>query len=191
MSFWDNLSSIMGPGFQTPGWMRDAYSSYGSPITTGTPSASGLYGGDVNYTAPDSPYNSIDPYTYQFDQKKGASKLSADVIRAQYADYMQRFAPIEDFAVGLLRDRGTADGVYDIARARESITNAGMNLQGQQERAMGRYGLNMTGNNISTSNQVTGATVGGLNAARFADEERRLAMLGGGGGGPSMGAQGG
>lgn len=191
MSFWTNLAEIMGNTFRPPTWMTGAYSAYGSPVQTGTPSAGGLYAGDMTYSPMSSAYDPINPRAYSDDKKKGASRLSADVIRAQYQDYMERFAPIEDFAVGQLTDRGTKDGIYDLARAQNAITNAGMNLQGQQERAMGRYGLAMTGNNIAGSNQVTGAMVGGLNQARFADEERRLALLGGGAGGPSMGAQGG
>ena len=132
MGFFDNLSQIMGPNYQFPNGFNSAYAPYASPVTSGAAPAGGLYGGSVSYAPQTSAYSGIDPYSYTFDQKKGASRLSADVIRAQYEDYQRRFAPIEDYAVGLLRDRGTADGQYDIARAQESITSAGKNIQAQQ-----------------------------------------------------------
>lgn len=188
MAFFDNLAAIMGSGYQYPNGFNSAFEPYASPIKTSPAPVGGLYGGDTSYAPTSSAFGGIDPYSYSYDKKKGASKLSADVIRAQYEDYKQRFAPIEDYAVGLLRDRGTADGQFDLARAQQSITNAGQNIQGQQERSFGRYGLNFTGNPIAGSNEMTGAMVGAMNQTRFADEERRLRMLGGGGGGPSMGA---
>jgi len=164
------------------------YNIYGTPsatpssITTGTPSANGLYGGEVRFTPSSNAYNAVNPYAYSTNKKDGAQKLSADVIRAQYADYQNRFAPIEDFAVRAIRPNGTMDGQFDVARSRQAVLDAGANLQGQQQRAMGRYGLQMTAPNIATSNEVTGGVVAGMNQARMADADRRLQMLGGGAG---------
>lgn len=161
-----------------------------SSIAVGEAPQGGLYGGNVTINPGRSAFSGIDPYAYQYDKKEGASRLSADVIRAQYQDYLNRFAPIEDFAVNSLTRTGTVDGQYDVARSRQAALDAGANLQGQQERAMGRYGLQMTAPNISTSNQVTGGVVAGMNQARMADADRRLQMLGGGAGSGAAAARG-
>lgn len=142
------------------------------------PSANELYA-DTYTFAPSNAYASVNPYAYQYDTKNGASNLMADVQRAQYADYERRFQPFEDMAVGLMgTGRNTADLQYDMGRTREAMAMTAANMQGQQERAMGRYGLQYAGN-IANSNEVTGATVGGLNQAILNDESRRLEMIGG------------
>lgn len=189
--FYDALNSW---GLNVP---NNFYSVFGQPaaptpaaITTGAAPANGMYGPNVTYTPQPSAYSAVNPYAYQNDKKTGAQQLSADVIRAQYEDYKNRFAPIEDFAVRSLTRTGTMDGRYDIARSRQAVLDAGANLQGQQERAMGRYGLSMTAPNIAASNQVTGGVVAGMNQARMADADRRLQMLGGGGGAGAAGTRG-
>lgn len=144
---------------------------------------SGMYGGDVDYNPGNSAYNSINPSQYQWDKKDGAAKLSAAVQRAQFQDYMSRFAPIENYATSLVRGRNTADLGYDVARSNQSVVNAGRNMQGQQERAMGRFGLNYTGRDIAGSNEVAGGRVAAVNQARLNDEDRLLGLLGGGTGG--------
>lgn len=150
-------------------------------VTTGAPAPSGLYGGNVQYAPPSSAYSGINPTSYLSNKKEGASNLNAAVQRAQYQDYLNRFAPIENFAVGQIRGRNTADLGFDLARANQSVMNAGANLQGQQERAMGRFGLQYTGNNIAQSNEITGGRVAALNNARMADEQRAINMVAGGG----------
>lgn len=167
------------------------YNSYGqgssfSPppegvVTTGQPSASGLYGGNVTYSPTTSAYSNINPSSYLWDKKEGASRLNAAVQRAQYQDYLNRFAPIENYAVSAIQGRNTVDLPYDIARANQSVMNAGANLQGQQQRSMGRYGLQYSGPNIAQSNEITGGRVGAINQARMADEQRALNMVASGG----------
>lgn len=152
-------------------------------VTTGSPSPGGLYGGNVTYTPGESAYGPINPASYLGDKKEGAANLSAAVNRAQYQDYLNRFAPIEDFTIKQLQGRQTADMGYDVARANQSAINAGVNLQGQQERAMGRYGLQYKGPTIANSNEVAGGRVAAMNQARMADEERALGLLAGGKGG--------
>jgi hypothetical protein len=178
-AFYDVLREA---GLQVP---SSFYSVYGQPqapsaVTIGDAPAGGLYGPSVRFTPTGNSYGGIDPAAYAMDKKEGAQRLSADVIRAQYQDYMDRFAPIENFAVSALRPNGTMDGQFDIARSRQAVLDAGANLQGQQERAMSRYGLSMTAPSIASSNQVTGGVVAGMNQARMADADRRLDMLGGG-----------
>lgn len=150
-----------------------------STITEGQ--GGGLYGGNITYNPSASAYNSINPANYLYDKKKGASNLSAAVQRAQYQDYLNRFAPVENFLVNSLDGRNTKDLGYDLARANQSVISAGQNMQGQQERAMGRFGLQYRGPSIADSNEITGGRVAALNQARMADEERALSLMSGSG----------
>lgn len=150
-----------------------------APALSRVESNMGKYG-DMFTFNPVSSFDSIDPFAYRGDKKEGASRLAADVIRAQYADYENRFQPIEDLGIGLITKDGTKDLEYDLARTRDTITSTAENLEGQQARALGRFGLQGAGRGIANSIETTGALVGGLNAARLADEERRLNFLGGG-----------
>ena len=149
-------------------------------VTVGDAPSGGLYGGNVTYNPGTSAYESINPNAYSWDKKQGASKLAADVQRAQYQDYLNRFAPIENYAINQLRGRQTADLGYDIARANQSVMNAGMNMVGQQERAMGRYGLQYQGPTTADRNEITGGRVAAMNQARLADEQRALNLMAGG-----------
>lgn len=148
-------------------------------ITTGQ--GGGLYGGNVSYNPSESAYNSINPANYLYDKKKGASNLSAAVQRAQYQDYLNRFAPVENYLVNSINGRNTQDLGFDVARANQSVVNSGMNMQGQQERAMGRFGLQYRGPNIGASNEITGGRVAAMNQARMADEQRALDLMSGSG----------
>lgn len=148
-------------------------------ISVGEPSASGLYGGNVQYNAGKSAYSDIDPNAYLWNKKRGASNLSAAVQRAQYQDYLNRFAPVENYALGQINGRETRDLGFDLARANQSVMNAGLNLHGQQERAMGRFGLDYKGPTIAQSNDITGGRVAAMNQARMADEDRALSMVSG------------
>lgn len=151
------------------------------PNTITTGAGGGLYGGNVNYNPSDSAYGNINPSNYLADKKKGASNLNAAVQRAQYQDYLNRFAPVEDYLVGQVNGRNTQDLGYDVARANQSVANAGLNLQGQQERAMGRFGLATRAPSIATSNEITGGQVAAMNQARIADEARALQLMSGSG----------
>jgi hypothetical protein len=152
-----------------------------NPNTITTGAGGGLYGGNVSYNPTSSAYGNIDPANYLMDKKKGASNLSAAVTRAQYQDYLNRFAPVENFLVGQVDGRNTKDLGFDVARANQSVMNAGTNMQGQQERAMGRFGLQYNGPSIGSSNDITGGRVAAMNQARMADEERALSLMSGSG----------
>jgi hypothetical protein len=152
-----------------------------NPNTITTGAGGGLYGGDVGYNPTNSAYGKIDPSSYLGDKKEGATNLSAAVQRAQYQDYLNRFAPVENFLVGQVDGRNTKDLGFDVARANQSVINAGANMQGQQERAMGRFGLQYKGPSIGTSNDITGGRVAAMNQARMADEERALSLMSGSG----------
>lgn len=152
-----------------------------NPNTITTGAGGGLYGGNVRYNPTSSAYGNINPSNYLMDKKEGASNLSAAVTRAQYQDYLNRFAPVEDYLVGQIDGRNTRDLGFDIARANQSVTNAGVNMQGQQQRSMGRYGLQYSGPSIANSNDITGGRVAAMNQARLADEERALSLMSGSG----------
>ena len=151
------------------------------PNTITTGAGGGLYGGNVSYNPSDSAYGDINPSSYLYDKKKGASNLNAAVQRAQYQDYLNRFAPVENYLVGQVDGRNTKDLGYDVARANQSVADAGLNLQGQQERAMGRFGLATRAPSIATSNEITGGQVAAMNQARIADEARALQLVSGSG----------
>ena len=166
---------------------REAASPFSTTFTQANPNTitvgqgGGLYGGNVTYSPSSSAYGSIDPSMYLSDKRKGASNLSAAVQRAQYQDYLNRFAPVENYLVGQVNGRTTQDLGFDLARANQSVINAGSNMQGQQERAMGRFGLQYRGASMANSNEITGGRVAAMNQARMADEERALSLVSGSG----------
>lgn len=138
--------------------------------------ASSLYA-PINWQPGASSYNPIPTTTFG---DHGAQDLNARLIREQYADYERRFKPIEDMAVSMLTESGTKDLPLDLARTKQTVGGVFQGLQGSQERGMARFGQVNKADNITGSNAEAGALVGGLNAATFADEERRMKMLGGG-----------
>ena len=165
------------------GGMPSGYNTFtDAPAGTITEGAGGgLYGGNIDYNPTSSAYGNINPSSYLYDKKKGASNLNAAVQRAQYQDYLNRFAPVEDYLVGQVDGRNTKDLGYDVARANESVANAGINLQGQQDRAMGRFGLATRAPSIANSNEIVGGQVAAMNQARIADESRALQLISGSG----------
>ena len=138
--------------------------------------------GSISYSAGMSnPYNSISPYRYSNMDSKDmpADKLYADLIRAQTQDYLNRFAPVENFLASEITATGTQALAGDLERTQSAIMDAGMSVQGQQNRQMERYGL--AGNsNIAGSNSQVSALVGGLNDTRLRDIDRRTMLLSGG-----------
>ena len=160
------------------------HSSYVAPDWNGN-----LYA-PINYTPAQSSYGGINTYVSPKD-KEGAQKLNAEVIRAQYADYESRFQPLEDMATGLLTEKGTKDLPLELERTKQAIGGVVGNIQGQQERAMERFGQTSKARAIDTSPAAAGAMVGGLNKAVMDDEERRMKLLGGGTSAVSEAARGG
>jgi len=167
--FADVLGGVFNPG--DLGGVSPVLSSVNPNWNTG-----GMYA-PINYQPAPSAYSPINTNT---TGKTGAQRLNAQVIRAQYQDYEQRFKPIEDLAVSLMTDSGTKDLPYDLARTRQTVGGVFGSVQGQQGRAMERFGQTNTARNITGSNAEAGTLVGGLNTATFADEERRMKLLGGG-----------
>ena len=131
-----------------------------------------------NYNASQNAYSGVNPNSYAGDDKEGASRLFADIIRAQTEDYLNRFAPIEDFLAGTITRTGTTFLEGDLARTREAVMGGGLAAQGQYNRNLERFGV--MGKQLDNSMATASAMVGGLNDTRDRDQDRKIALLGGG-----------
>ena len=143
------------------------------------PDTANQVGNFYGYSA-DNPYAAINPSKYNYMKKEDnpGDKLYADLIRAQTQDYNQRFAPIENFMAGQITATGTKSLGADLDRTRSNIGGAITNVQGQQDRSMGRMGLQGT-TNMANSTTAVGGLVGGLNDTRLRDADRRQSLLSG------------
>lgn len=130
-----------------------------------------------NYT-PSTPYANVNPNAYMGDEKEGASRLFADIIRAQTDDYLSRFAPIEDFLASTITSTGTTFLEGDMQRTRNAITGGAASARGQYQRNLSRFGIQ--GSALDNSMDEVSALVGGLNDTRDRDADRKIALLGGG-----------
>ena len=173
MSFADLRGFVLDIGKYSPNnasQVQDFYFPNDDPANRGIPQ----YGGS-DFNA----YSSINPYGYSTNPKDmGGDQLYADLIRAQTQDYMTRYAPVENFLASEITATGTKALAGDMQRTRQGIMGASRNVQGQQNRAMERFGLSgdqYDRNNMSTAS----ALVGGLNDTRAADVDRRTQLLGG------------
>jgi len=149
----------------------------------------GSYRPDITFSGNrGSAYSGVNPSRYSDDKKYGAGFLYADVIRAQYRDYLDRYAPVENLLASEITATGTRSLPSDLARTRSSIEGQAANVQGQLQRGAGRYGLSNRGS--VSGNEMVSAMVGGLNDTRARDEQRRQEILGGGLGAVRAGVQG-
>ncbi len=146
----------------------------------------GFYNPYYNQTAygnagASNPYAAINPYAYRGMSRRDApaDKLYADLIRAQTQDYLNRFAPIEQQLAATVTDTGTTYIDQDLERTRGAVLGSAQNIEGQQNRAMGRYGL-YGDSGIGSSNATVSALVGGINDTYLRDQDRRAALLTGG-----------
>jgi hypothetical protein len=131
-----------------------------------------------NYNPSQNYYSGVNPNAYAGDTKEGASRLFADIIRAQTQDYLNRFAPIEDFLAGTITRTGTTFLEGDLERTREAVLGGGLAAQGQYSRNLERFGV--MGKQLDNSMATASAMVGGLNDTRDRDQDRKIALLGGG-----------
>ena len=143
------------------------------------PDTANQVGNFYGYSA-GNPYAAINPNKYNYMKKEDnpGDKLYADLIRAQTQDYNQRFAPIENFMAGQITATGTKSLGADLDRTRSNVGTAITNVQGQQDRNMGRMGLQGT-TNMANSTTAVGGLVGGLNDTRLRDADRRQSLLSG------------
>lgn len=136
-----------------------------------------FYGG----ASADNPYGSINPYAYSNMSRRDApgDQLYADIVRAQTADYLNRFAPIENYLASQITATGTRSLEGDLERTRSAVIGAGSNVAAQQGRAMERFGVQREAD-LANQNSTVSALVGGLNDTRLRDQDRRMALLTGG-----------
>ena len=123
-------------------------------------------------------YSSVDPQSYLADKKNGASELFADIISAQTDDYLNRFAPVEDFLANTITSTGTTFLEGDMQRTKQAIRGGANSARGQYQRNLSRFGIQ--GGGLNNSMETVGAMVGGLNDTRDRDVDRKTALLGGG-----------
>tara|TARA_R110002153_G_scaffold92322_11_gene224336 strand:+ start:13156 stop:13677 length:522 start_codon:yes stop_codon:yes gene_type:complete len=125
-------------------------------------------------------YSNINPNRYAGVKAKRnpGDRLYADLIRAQTQDYNQRFAPVENFMADQITSTGTRSLAGDLTNTRSNMGAAVTNVQGQQDRDMGRMGL-QGNSNVANSTTAVGGLVGGLNDTRLRDGDRRQSLLSG------------
>lgn len=163
----------------------DGVPTYGNTAPAPTPitgtenvGIAGILGGrgpSYDYT---NNYQNINPNAYLGDKKEGASRLFADIIRAQTQDYLTRFAPIEDYLASTITRTGTTFLEGDMERTREAVMGGAQSARDQYTRQFERYGV--MGKQLDNTNATTSALVGGMNDTRDRDVDRKIALLGGG-----------
>ena len=172
-----------GPNYQPPTTGMGTGPAYSNFMG----SAFGVLQGDAEQAAQAAQFagtGRINPNAYLGDEKEGASRLFADVIRAQTQDYLTRFAPIEDFLAGSITQKGTTFLEGDMERTQDAIRQGAQSARDQYTRRFERYGV--AGRQLDNNLAETSAMVGGMNDARDRDVDRKIALLGGGLGSISM-----
>jgi hypothetical protein len=115
--------------------------------------------------------------------KNSGSKNLAKVHRAEWEDYISRFAPIEDKLIAMYNDgEGRAESVE---KAGETAGLAFNRSREQTDRTFSRYGLNLTDRQKTSrdKNQAlekTAAMAGAKNSMREAKEDQRMNIMSGG-----------
>ena len=149
--------------------VQDFYFPSGDQANRGVPQYSGS-----SYNA----YSNINPNAYSGSapEEMGGDKLYADLIRAQTKDYLTRYAPVENFLASEVTTTGTKSLAGDMQRTRQAVLGSSQNVQGMQDRGMERFGLSNAPSNQNTMSTVS-TMVGGLNATKAADVDRRTELL--------------
>lgn len=161
----DGLQQMRGPAVQ-PGNMPENQNLYGNPST---------------YT-----FNPAPPATYSnlvVRERHGdtgsiaAADTRANIIKEQFNDYLNRFAPVEDRLVNEVMNQGAGLNL-DLARSRDAITGAAMNVQGQAARDRQRLGLSGSAD-PNVSNNLVSDLVGGLRDTRMRARDRQMSLMSG------------
>ena len=156
--------------------MNPTYANFIANLSPDVSQQVAAFYGTEDYNA----YSNINPNKYAGMSTKDnpGDRLYADLIRAQTSDYNQRFAPVENFMAGQITATGTKSLAGDLANTRSNMGSAVTNVQGQQNRDMGRMGLQGS-SNVANSTTAVGGLVGGLNDTRLRDSDRRQSLLSG------------
>ena len=167
MSRFDRYLEALDP--KTNQEVRDFFFPNPDATYRGVPTYSGS--GFNAYSAID-----VDAYNNLDRDKNPGDKLYADLIKAQTEDYIRRYAPVENFLANEITATGTGALQGDLERTRQAVLGADQNVQGMQQRAMSRMGLDYAPS-ASQGQAVIGSLVGGLNDTRLRDQDRRQALL--------------
>tara|TARA_R110000737_G_scaffold69395_1_gene97882 strand:- start:777 stop:1343 length:567 start_codon:yes stop_codon:yes gene_type:complete len=175
-TYYDDFITGLNPS--TAQSVQDFYFPSGDQANRGVPEYSGS-----SYNA----YSNINPNAYSGSapEEMGGDKLYADLIRAQTRDYLTRYAPVENFLASEVTTTGTKSLAGDMQRTRQAVLGSSQNVQGMQDRGMERFGLSNAPSNQNTMSTVS-TMVGGLNATKAADVDRRTQLLSGSLGGISQ-----
>jgi hypothetical protein len=114
---------------------------------------------------------------------KSYSKNMAQIHRAEWQDYIDRFAPVENELIKIYNDDFSRDQSVKKAglTARRSINSS----KNQADRTFDRYGLNLSGHQRRLRNknyalEGAAAEAGAKNAMRTAKESERMNIVTGG-----------
>lgn len=160
---------------------NDAYLEWMSGLDPATQDRMNGFYGQQPYDR-NNPYGNINPYAYSnmSPEDMPADKLLAQLTRAQLRDYRERFEPVENQLVASITPTGTTQIGADLDRTRSAVLDSADNVRGQSNRFRERYGLSAMKDTAGRANATTSALVGGLNATRAVDAERRDAIIAGG-----------
>lgn len=138
-----------------------------------------------------SPYGSGGLYRPNYsptflDQSGGddsGSKNMAKIHRAQWDDYLARFAPAEDMLFDRFNDREFKNEAVSFAD--ETMTGAMNRSFDQTQRGLSRFGVRPTGDVAEANNRTWGlktaaARAGARNAMRTAVEDQEMGLMTGG-----------
>ena len=119
----------------------------------------------------------VDPYR---TGDQAAQETLADLYEAEYADYLNRFFPVQQQMISEVTEQFPGLRQEEISRAQQSVAKAYANISGQQRRRMGGFGLRESESFYKDlERSQTSATVAARNLAGQRADERRLELMSG------------
>ena len=161
----DGLQQTRGPAVQ-PGNMPASQELYGNPSTY-----------TFNPPPPSTYSNLVVRERYGDTGSIAAADTRANIIKEKFNDYLNRFAPVEDRLVNEVMNQGAGLNL-DLARSRDAITGAAINVQGQAARDRQRLGLSGSAD-PNVSNNLVSDLVGGLRDTRMRARDRQMSLMSG------------
>ncbi|WP_328186890.1 hypothetical protein [Marinobacter sp. OP 3.4] len=127
-------------------------------------------------------YNPTTIETTETGDQSGSENI-AKIHRAQWDDYIARFAPVEDMLFDRFNDSEFKQGAVDFAD--QTMTGAMNRSFDQTQRGLSRYGVTPTGDVAEANNRTWGlktaaARAGSKNAMRTAIEDQEMGLMTGG-----------
>jgi hypothetical protein len=119
----------------------------------------------------------VDPYR---TGDQAAQETLADLYEAEYADYLNRFFPVQQQMISEVTDQFPGLRQEEISRAQQSVAKAYANISGQQRRRMGGFGLRESESFYKDlERSQTSATVAARNLAAQRADERKMELMSG------------